>query len=579
MRSTSRVLIVLAIASLAAPAGAAGPNALVGRWLGELPLSGDSSLRLALEIDQRPDGSLGADLISLDQGADGAPSSRITFDDPHVRIDMRYPAVVIEGDLSADAQSLAAEYRQGGFRGPLPMVRVDRLPGLAPRWQTPARPYPYAEEEVSYPGGAPDVTLAGTLTLPPGEGPYPAVVLVSGSGPQGRDELIGYHRPFLVLADHLTRRGIAVLRYDDRGVGQSTGAFSLATTADLADDAQAAVAYLRTRPDLQPGVIGMIGHSEGGMIAPMVASRSPEVSFIVLLAGPGTPITELIIAQIGLFALDGGATEAQAQALRAIYRVIHHAVVTAGERSAIYNEVYAYYDGLTDAEHALLGWPRSVLNAVVESRLDPWWRYFLPFDPTVYLEKVTVPVLALNGDRDLNVPATENLAGIGRALSAGGNPDHTEIEYAGLNHMFNHNGEGEPADTTVAIETISPEVLDQVSSWIRERAGLAPAGTAVAEDLAALPGQLVLAQNYPNPFNGATAIGLSLPAPGPIDLAIYNLAGQRVATVARRELDAGTRTLSWNATTDAGVPVASGPYLYRLEHGGQAFTRRLMLIR
>jgi len=362
-------------------------------------------------------------------------------------------------------------------------------------------------------------------------------------------------------------------------VGQSTGAFSLATTADLADDAQAAVAYMRTRADIEAGQVGIVGHSEGAMIAPMIASRSPEVAFIVLLAGPGTPIEELIIAQIGLFSLEAGATENQAEALQSMHGAINRAVVSAGERSAIYNEVYAYYDGLTDTERSLLGWSRAMLNAVVESRLDPWWRYFLSFDPAAYLDQVTIPVLALNGDRDLNVPASENLAGIARALNAAGNEDHTELEFAGLNHMFNHQGEGEPADTTVAIETITPEVLDLVSSWIRERTRLGSPGTAVEAELAAVPDRLTLAQNYPNPFNGATTIEFALPASGPVDLAIYNLAGQRVATLARGGFEAGTHTLSWNATTNAGTHAASGPYLYRLVANGQAATRRLALVR
>ena len=291
----------------------------------------------------------------------------------------------------------------------------------------------------------------------------------------------------MVLADYLTRRGLAVLRYDDRGVGQSTGRFDLATTADLADDAMAGVTFLHGRPEIDPGRIGIVGHSEGGMIAPMVASRSSQVAFIVLLAGPGIRLDELIVTQLGLFALADGASEAQVAALRAMSRVIHQAIVAEENRAAVYTAVSAYYNGLSDAEKGLLGWSRSTLNATIESRLTPWWRYFLTFDPAVYLEQVKCPVLALNGDQDLNVVAAENLAAIDRALTVAGNADYRVVQLPGLNHMLNGNGEVEPADTTRAIETINPEVLDLVSSWIREHAGLGPWGTAVEEHAITLP--------------------------------------------------------------------------------------------
>ncbi len=581
-RSTLSLLLVLALplGIGAIPARAvAGPETLVGIWYGQTPISSDDTLRFALEVAARADGSLTADLISLDQGAAAVPSSRLDFSAPLVQVEFRGSGIALEGTLSADGQALDLEYRQGSFTGHLPLQRVEHVPGLAPRWQNPLRPYPYQEEEVTYPGGAAGQTLAGTLTLPSGGGPFPAVVLVTGSGPQGRDELVGYHRPFLVLADYLTRRGIAVLRYDDRGVGQSTGRFDLATTADLADDALAGVTYLRGHPEIDPGRIGIVGHSEGGMIAPMVASRSPQVALIVLLAGPGIRLDELIVTQHGLFALADGASEAQVEALRAMYRVIHQTIVAEEDRAAVYSAIGAYYNGLSDAERGLLGWSRSTLNATIESRLTPWWRYLLAFDPAVYLEQVRCPVLALNGDQDLNVVAAENLAAIDQALTVAGNADYRVVQLPGLNHLLNGNGEGEPTDTTRAIETISPEVLELVSSWVRQHAGLGPLSTAIEEHSTVLPQALSLAQNYPNPFNSDTAIQFALPRSGAVELALYNLAGQRVALLALGVREAGTYAVNWDGRDEQGQELASGVYLYRLQVEAGVVARKLALLR
>jgi pimeloyl-ACP methyl ester carboxylesterase len=571
--------MALPLGGATAVRAAAGQEALAGIWYGRMPSSSGDTLRLALEVAPRVDGTLAADLILLDQGANGAPSSSVSFNAPLVQVEFRGFGVTLDGPLSADGQALDLEYRQGSFTGHLPLQRVQRLPGLAPRWQNPVRPYPYDEEEVVYPGGAPGQTLAGTLVMPRAGGPFPAVVLVTGSGPQGRDALVGGHRLFLVLADHLVRQGIAVLRYDERGVGQSTGRFDLATTADFADDAMAGATYLRGRPEVDPGRIGIVGGSEGGMVAPMVASRSPELGFIVLLAGPGIRLDELIVTQIGLFALEGGASEAQVEALRAMYRAIHRVLNTGEDRAAIYAAIGAYYDGLTDAEKGLLGWSRRTLNAVIESRLTPWWRYFLAFDPAVYLGQVRCPVLVLNGDRDLNVPAAENLAAIDRALRAAGNTDYRVVQMPGLNHLLNGNGEGEPADTSRAVESISPEVLDLVSTWIRQHAGLGPLSTAVEERAAVLPPFLSLAPNYPNPFNGDTAIRFSLPTSGAVELALYNLAGQRVALLASGKREAGAHVVNWDGRDEQGRALASGVYLYRLQAGVEVRARKLALLR
>jgi pimeloyl-ACP methyl ester carboxylesterase len=551
----------------------------VGIWAGSLSIPNNPAQRLALEVKNRADGALAADLIFLDDGASGTPSSSVHFSDGVLRVETRRPSLVIEGALRVDGQELDAQFRAGSITGVLPLRRVDHMPGLARRWQNPVRPYPYREEDVTYPGGAPGETLAGTLVMPPTGGPFPAVVLVTGSGPQSRDELVEYHRPFLVLADHLVRRGIAVLRYDDRGVGESTGAFDQATTADLADDAAASLAYLRGRAEIDPGRVGIIGHSEGGMIAPMVAARSSEVAFIVLLAGPGVPLDELLVTQMGQFAVADGATERQVAALLAMYRVIHRAVATETDRNAVYTAIGAYYNGLTATEKVDLGWPRSRLNAEIETRLAPWWRYCLAFDPAVYLEQVRCPVLAVNGDHDLNVAAAENLAAIDRALTRAGNTDYRVVQLPGINHGLNGNGRTEPSDTTQAIETVSPGLLDLVSSWTREHVGLPPNGTAVEALATMAPQAFLLAQNYPNPFNSTTVVRFTLPASASVDLGIYDMAGQRVAQLVSDHRGPGTYAVRWEGLDASGRQMASGVYLARLESVGKVHVRKLTLLR
>ncbi|MSR83009.1 MAG: T9SS type A sorting domain-containing protein [Candidatus Latescibacteria bacterium] len=264
---------------------------------------------------------------------------------------------------------------------------------------------------------------------------------------------------------------------------------------------------------------------------------------------------------------------------RYLYRVIDQAIVAEEDRAAVYTAVSAYYNGLSDAEQGLLGWSRSTLNATVESRLTRWWRYFLTFDPAVYLAQVKCPVLALNGDQDLNVVAAENLAAIDRALTVAGNTDYRVVQLPGLNHLLNSNGEVEPADTTRAIETISLEVLDLVSSWIREHAGLGPWGTAVEEHAITLPQALSLAQNYPNPFNSDTVIRFTLPNSGAVELGLYNLAGQRVARLASGMRAAGSYAVNWDGRDEQGEELASGVYLYRLQVGAAVVTRKLALLR
>jgi hypothetical protein len=332
----------------------------------------------------------------------------------------------------------------------------DTVPA-ARRPQDPVKPYPYREEEITFPNSVAAITLAGTVTLPQGKGPFPAVVLITGSGPQNRDEEIVGHRPFLVLSDYLTRRGLAVLRVDDRGTAKSGGDFSTATTADFATDVEAAVAYMKSRPDI--GRIGLIGHSEGGIIAPMVASRNPDIAFIVLLAGTAVPGSEIIPEQVKLLNMVAGKTPEQAAEAAAKERSVLRLVVTEKDPAELKKKLHEILSPLMQQEQ---------IDPTIESLTSPWFKYFLTYDPAPALRKVKCPVLALNGSLDRQVSPAQNLLAIRAALQQGGNRHFEAVEMPGLNHLFQTAKTGSPEEYQVIEETFSPAALEKIAGWIQQ---------------------------------------------------------------------------------------------------------------
>lgn len=475
------------------------------------------------------------------------------------------------------------------------------LAAQAQRPQDPQRPYPYREEVLFFDNPrASGVRLAATLTTPRGEGPFAAVVLVSGSGQQDRNEALEGHRPFLVLADYLTRRGLAVLRYDDRGSFASTGDFINATTEDLAGDAQAAAEYLAARPEIDPGRIGIIGHSEGGLIAPMVAVQSEAVAFIVLLAGPGMVGEDLMYLQQSLLLASLGADEASIAFVQARTERFYAVLKTETDRAVaeaairrIWDEylngeiapeniddadkerVLAELAALSDADKEEI--TRVNLPPLLRELNRPWWPFFLTYDPRPTLSRVRVPVLAINGDKDLQVPAAPNLEGIAAALEEGGNSDFQTVSLPGLNHLFQTAETGAIEEYAQIEETFAPAVLELVGDWIAARTAAPTAVFESRED--GLPQAFSLGQNHPNPFNGQTLIPFSLAEAGPVELALYNGLGQRVATLASGWRGAGTYTLHWDGRDDMGRTLASGLYHYRLQTEGQAQARQLLMLR
>ena len=459
------VLLLLCFAAFPLMAGAqAVKTDIAGTWQGALTV-GAIKLRLVAQVNKQADGSLKGALVSVDQGNASAPFDTLTFQKGTLHFTVEPWKIVFDGTLSADGSSIDGSFKQPGNTMPLTLKRDANVPTVN-RPQEPKKPYPYTETEVGYENTAQNVHLAGTLTTPTSAGPFPAVLLITGSGQQNRDEALMGHRPFLVLADYLTRHGIAVLRVDDRGAGKSTGDFEAATSADFATDVEAGVAFLKTRKEVNSAQIGLIGHSEGGLIAPMVAARSKDVAFVVLMAGPGVSGGEILKLQQHMIAKALGASEktlSDNDVLGAkIYAILKAEPDNAKAQPEITALVRAQIDKMPEAERKTAGDPAQSAKTMTSL----WMRYFLTYDPQPALRKVACPVLALNGSKDLQVPPSQNLPAIVAALAAGGNADFTARELPNLNHLFQTCKTGSPAEYNLIEETLAPIALEAMTTWI-----------------------------------------------------------------------------------------------------------------
>jgi pimeloyl-ACP methyl ester carboxylesterase len=415
------------------------------QWSGSVssPMQSDASFPIAgLHVN-------GADLAFSIEGIPGNPSFR-----------GKYEEGTLKGTFSQSGQQFACSFG-----------RASAHP------QEPQPPFPYTEETVSFQSG--DVKLEGTLTLPPGRGMLPAVLLISGSGAQDRDETILGHKPFLVLADDLTRAGIAVLRVDDRGVGGSTGGASMPTTEDFVDDALAGVTFLQGRKGIDPKKVGLIGHSEGGVIAAMAAARSDQVAFVVMLAGPGLPGDEVLVRQMELIYRAEGMDPDTLESMLAVQRKVLDLTASGASAGEIQNEVRRLVEIQTADNKELASLSQEERDGAIEAATTqavaqlmlPWFRFFLGYDPREALREVHVPVLALIGERDLQVDPKQNLPEIRKALEAAGDPDVTVRELAGLNHLFQKAESGSPSEYAAIQETIDPAALEAIRDWILARFG------------------------------------------------------------------------------------------------------------
>lgn len=448
------------------------PKELEGLWEGKLKVSAGMELRLVLRVEKGKDGKLKAVLASPDQGANNIPISAIGLKDGDLSFESKLIGAKFSGKQAKDGKSFDGSFTQGGMKMPLDLRKTDKVSAQA-RPQTPKPPFPYRSVEVTYENKAGGVKLAGTLTIPAGSGPFPAAILLTGSGAQDRDETILGHKPFLVLADALTRRGIAVLRVDDRGVGGSTGSSTDSTTDDFAGDALAGLAFLRTRAEIDPRRIGLIGHSEGGLIAPLAASRSRDVAFIVMMAGTGLPGAEILKMQGLLIWKAEGLSGADLKAARdsqarAIEIFLHEKDAKAAslKMAAAMKEVLA---AMPESARKAAEDAGIFSDAAIDRWNNAWFRSFLAYDPRPALRQVRCPVLAINGEKDLQVPPKENLAEIEKALRDGGNRDVKTVAFAGLNHLFQPCKTGSPSEYARIETTLAPEVLTTIADWIIEK--------------------------------------------------------------------------------------------------------------
>jgi pimeloyl-ACP methyl ester carboxylesterase len=451
-----------------AAAEAAAPADLAGIWAGELNL-GVAKLRLVVEFKKQDGGGYAGTMDSPDQNAFGMPIDEVLLDKESLKFTMKKIGGSYAGTVSADGKEIKGTWKQGPLSLPLVLKPGEKAkPPVRP--QEPKGPFPYDSEEVVYEDAKSGIKFAGTLTLPKEGGPFPAVLLISGSGPQDRNEEIAGHKPFLVLADYLTRRGIAVLRVDDRGVGGTTGKPLESTIEDHAGDALAGVAFLKSHAKIDRTKIGLIGHSEGGLVAPAAAVRSSEVAFIVLLAGTGVTGEEILYRQGELIALAGGATPAAAAKNVALQKKLFAVLKTETDEAAARAKVEAIaaeqIAQLSDEEKKQLEGLEEVGKQQLKMLFTPWFRHFLTYDPAPVLSKVKCPVLAINGEKDLQVDPKQNLPPIEAALKAGGNTNYVIQELPGLNHLFQASATGSIAEYGQIEETLNPAALSAVGDWI-----------------------------------------------------------------------------------------------------------------
>ncbi|HYV11701.1 MAG TPA: alpha/beta fold hydrolase [Pyrinomonadaceae bacterium] len=469
MRVKLFAILLIVTSAFAVAAQAPAPD-VAGNWLTTLEVGG-TKLRLALKIKKSGD-SYAAGLDSVDQGVNDLPIDSIVLKGNELSFSAANLGINYVGTLNAAGDEITGTFKQRTIAMPLVFKRIAELPKFN-RPQEPKQPYPYTQEEVSYRNQKDNIKIAGTLTLPRGSGPYPVVLLITGSGSQDRNETIAGHHPFLVLADYLTRNGIAVLRVDDRGVGGTDLGSLSATSENFAEDVLAGVNFLKQRKEIDPKMIGLIGHSEGGMIAPMVAARSNDVSFIVLLAGPGQRGEDIIYAQTELLLKAQGTHVDTSRHTLALSKRINSIVKAETDEKRVEQrideEIAAYNRTLPDLQKQLFEPAAGSVKAFMPMYRTAWFRYFVMFDPQPVLKNVKVPVLALNGELDLQVPAKENLDLIGAGLKAGGNDDVTLKLFPKLNHLFQTAQTGLPTEYAQIDETMSPDVLKTVSDWILQR--------------------------------------------------------------------------------------------------------------
>jgi alpha-beta hydrolase superfamily lysophospholipase len=441
---------------------------LTGTWQGELA-TGNGTLILVFHLRSTQTRELTATFSCPQQGLSNLPCDKAECSKDSLRLTISQLNISIEANLSSEAEKLKelnGTFSQNGMNLPLTLKKVEKF--LWPsKPQEPVGPFPYLEEEVHFSSG--NLEMVGTLTYQVSSKPLPTVVLVHGSGPHSRDQVIFGHKPFLLLADYLSRRGFAVLRYDKRGIGQSGGDYKSATSFDFADDALAAVNFLKQHSKVDPHHLGLLGHSEGGWIVPLVAAKSPDVKFLVLMAGCAIAGEQILLTQIEAIQLAQGVSREELDKNLELAKQTYAIIREETDNEAAYKRIRALYKN-SESEPKNEAEEEKFRTQTLKGVLSPWYRTFITHDPGPTLTRVNCPVLALNGDKDLQVLDEINLAAIKTAMETGGNKNLTIEKLPGLNHLFQTCKTGLVAEYGTIEETLAPSVLELISHWLTKQA-------------------------------------------------------------------------------------------------------------
>jgi pimeloyl-ACP methyl ester carboxylesterase len=461
------VLVILANTTFAQQ------RVLEGTWLGKLDVG--ITLRLVMNFAKDETGKYSGTLDSPDQGAKGIKASNVRTTPDSVYVDIASIQGNFYGVFINDT-TITGTWSQGPVKAPLTVRKVASVPDeIKP--QTPKPPFNYKSEEVAYENASGTVHLEGTFTYPNGAGPFPTAILITGSGMQDRDETMGNHKLFAVIADHLTKQGFAILRVDDRGTGKSKGPVENATTADFASDVEAGLTYLKGRSEVDKTKLGLIGHSEGGLIASIVAAKQKDLNFIVLLAGPGTIGKTLLAEQAEAILVSNGVAAANAKTYKGFYtQIITNAVTSPDTTSAIaksWKNYLTWKKTTSVVGRAEIGYTddvtaKTIISNLVQQLSQPWMKYFATSDPAKLLSQTKAKVLALNGSKDLQVLPKQNLAGIKAALLKSKSPLYTTKELKGLNHLFQTCQTCNVQEYLSLEETISPVALNEMATWLNK---------------------------------------------------------------------------------------------------------------
>lgn len=427
-----------------------------GTWNGNIEIP-SNSLPFVIHISKE-DNELKATFDSPNQGAFNIEMPEIRFEEN--KLYLKHPQMMMTYEGTLKNNTIIGTFTQGGQSFPLNLTEGEFKRN---RPQEPQPPFNYKTEDVTFENKEAGIKLAGTLTLPSRNEKFPVVILVAGSGPNDRNEEIFEHKPFLVIADYLTKNGYAVLRFDKRGVAQSEGDYTTATVFDFANDTKAAVDYLKTRKEIDNKKIGVLGHSEGGQVAQIIASEDASLNFIILMASPGIKGNELLLLQTDLLAEAMGVPEFTRTLNKKMNNEIYDIIMKNDDKEVLIKELFNYYKSSSTLSQ--LG--EEEINMQVQNSSSDWIRAFLNFNPQDYLPKINCEVLAINGTKDLQVTSVENLAGISKGLGMKGNLDI--ISYEGLNHLFQPATTGLPNEYGEIETTIEPKVLEDIVQWLNEK--------------------------------------------------------------------------------------------------------------